>query len=86
VEWLLTYGCRGADLSHLRESIGSLQVVDHCHCGCGSIDFIMGGRAAGYTPIAEGLGTDAQRRALRRGSSHAEGSAAAAAASNAGSD
>ncbi len=56
VLWLLRNASVAGDLSHLEASVTGLRVVGHCGCGCPSVDFQVGGQAAGAKPIADALG------------------------------
>jgi hypothetical protein len=38
-------------------TLGQLQVVGQCECGCASIDFLVGEEAQGAQILADGLGT-----------------------------
>jgi hypothetical protein len=38
-------------------TLNTLKIVDRCSCGCASVDFVPGGQAPPYRPIADALGT-----------------------------
>jgi hypothetical protein len=53
VKWMLVHASTAGDLRHLLPLADHLRVVHTCDCGCASVDFVEGGQALPYQPIAE---------------------------------
>jgi len=60
VAWLLANAPTRPGAEDLRSQIDALQVFGGCSCGCPSVDFEVGGQAAGSAVVADATGRDAE--------------------------
>src|ERR1051326_6693296 len=58
VGWMLAHASVIGPLDHLLQTVPDLRVVGTC--GCASVDFVVGGQASPYKPIAGATGLTAR--------------------------